>query len=111
MSNGVALRLARAVGCVIIGDTPDGCKSNARYKHATVAGVDDTPNVFYDEHSFCVAHTLRNCIAGASGEVHLVGNVHAASVVMHVEHRVRQLLDALRHLVDSELQVFAGPDT
>jgi hypothetical protein len=67
------------------------------------------PNVFYDEHSFCVAHTLHNCIAGASGEVHLVGNVHAVSVVMHAEHRVRQLLDALRHLVDSEFQVCVGP--
>ena len=94
---------------MIISDTPDGCKSIAWYKHATAARFDDTPNVFYDEHSFCAAHTLHNCIAGASGEVHLVGNVHAVSVVMHVEHRVRQLLDALRHLVDPALQVFAGP--
>ena len=39
----------------------------------------------------------------------MVGNVHTVSVVMHVEHRVRQLFDALRHLVDSALQVFAGP--
>eukprot|EP00974_Lingulodinium_polyedra_P109855 10626321-Lingulodinium_polyedra.AAC.1 len=29
LSNVVALRLARVVGCVIISDAPDGCKSNA----------------------------------------------------------------------------------
>ena len=56
-----------------------------------------------------MADTLHNCRAGAYGEVHLVGNLHAASVVMHLEHRVRQLHGALRHLFESKLQAFAGP--
>ena len=109
LSNANALRTVRAAGCVIVSDTTDGCKANIRYKHATAAYFDEAPNIFYDQHSFCVAHTLHNCIAGSSGEVHVVGNVHAVSVVMHADHRVRQLLGALQHLVESELQVFAGP--
>ena len=109
LSNTTAKKIVRTVGCVIVSDTTDGCRANIRYKHATAAYFDDTPNAFYDEHSFCVAHTLHTCIAGSSGEVHLVGNVHAVSVVMHVDHRVRQLLGALQHLAQTELQVFAGP--
>ena len=101
-------RLTAVVPCVIVSDVPDGCAPMKRLKHATAEVFEECENVLYEEHGTCVVHIAHNIVVAAVKEDDVVGHAHAFQYVLSLAHRKEHLLGALRHLVESELDIVEG---
>ena len=86
----------------------DGCPATVRYKHAAAQYCLECERLFYNESDTCAAHTLHNICKKCCNEGGVVGHAHALAYVFSLDSRRKQLLGALRHLVNAELVVYDG---
>ena len=96
------------MGVTVIHDLGDGAKPNKRWKRSQREQHKDNPNVLYDEHSHCAAHSLHNAICAETKEDRLVGHVHAVMTVLSVASRREHIINVFRKMVAEEIEIIDG---
>ena len=79
-----------------------------RFKAATGFYLANEDKILYDECGTCIVHGIHNEVKDCMDEQGLVGHAHATSYIFGLDSKRKLLHQALRTLVDQELETFPG---